>query len=212
VYCHACEYSLHGLEAGHCPECARAFDPSDPGSFQISPGRTRRKLQYAIAVVLALILGVIAWYCIRAYSPLPLFMVVIAGVPGLTALFCGIRLRDKPPSTVISLLAMAPSIAMVVLFYSLAVHMYQSLGSWPAFLGDSDFSAALKIHADVALGYFGIIFLVNLLILPFAIVVFASIRRLRGALYYLGVYAVAISVGIGTMLLAHGQFLIWWWD
>jgi hypothetical protein len=78
--------------------------------------------------------------------------------------------------------------------------------------GDSDFSAALKIHADVALEYFGIIFLVNLLILPFAIVVFASIRRLRGALYYLGVYAVAISVGIGTMLLAHGQFLIWWWD
>jgi hypothetical protein len=37
----------------------------------------------------------------------------------------------------------SPSFIMLVLFYSLAVHMHRSLGEWPASIGERGFPAAL---------------------------------------------------------------------
>ena len=42
MYCRACYYDLRGQETPRCPECGRAFDPSDPKSFLEYPGRLHR--------------------------------------------------------------------------------------------------------------------------------------------------------------------------
>ena len=56
--CLSCGYLLRGLPSPVCPECARAFDPSDPSTFDADPpGRRRRRLLIRGAVVLAILAG-----------------------------------------------------------------------------------------------------------------------------------------------------------
>lgn len=37
MYCRSCHYDLRSLPAGRCPECATAFDPADPATFDAGP-------------------------------------------------------------------------------------------------------------------------------------------------------------------------------
>ena len=41
--CLSCGYLLRGLPESVCPECARAFDPGDPTTFDADPRRRRRR-------------------------------------------------------------------------------------------------------------------------------------------------------------------------
>jgi hypothetical protein len=57
-FCRGCFYELSGLAAGKCPECARAFDPSDKGSvltrrpsFLVSSRLRRYVLLFAIVLM-----------------------------------------------------------------------------------------------------------------------------------------------------------------
>ena len=52
-----------------------------------------------------------------------------------------------------------PSLLMLALFYSLAIHMYQSLGGWPTSIGERGFSSLLTTHAYIATDYFAILLL-----------------------------------------------------
>jgi len=55
-YCRDCGYDLYGLEASHCPECGRGFDPDEPATFAASqlnhigaPGiLCRRRSEHAV--------------------------------------------------------------------------------------------------------------------------------------------------------------------
>lgn len=54
--CLSCGYQLRGLPEAVCPECARAFDPLDPTTFDGDPSRRRRrKWIVRSCVVLALV-------------------------------------------------------------------------------------------------------------------------------------------------------------
>ena len=79
-----------------------------------------------------------------------MLLLLVAGVPGLLAFFGGIPLLRGPLSPRLVVLSVMPAVVMVAAFYTLAIHMYRSLGGWPAFNADSGFSSALKFHADVA--------------------------------------------------------------
>jgi predicted amidophosphoribosyltransferase len=37
MFCLGCSYPLDGLDEHRCPECGRAFDPADPGTFVLKP-------------------------------------------------------------------------------------------------------------------------------------------------------------------------------
>ena len=54
--CLSCGYRLRGLPEAVCPECARAFDPLDPTTFDADPsGRRKRKWIVRGCVGLALV-------------------------------------------------------------------------------------------------------------------------------------------------------------
>lgn len=215
MYCRSCDYSLVGLPAGKCPECARAFDPADPASYEALPRDRTRRQQYAVGIGSAVAIGAVAWLGFRNASPpapVLLLVVIAAGVLGLAAVVVGIRPRPSAPSRAITLLALLPALAMLGLFYSLAVHMHQSLEGWPKAIGTQGFSSSLETHAHMAFGYFSLLFLINLLALPVTLLLCVLVRRWRGGIFYLGVYALSYSVGFGAMLLAPSQFLNWWWD
>ena len=124
--------------------------------------------------------------------------------------------QTRPPSVKHSPVAVAaavlPALLMLVLFYSLAIHMHRSLGGWPTSIGEGGFPAALIAHGSVAANYFMILVLVSIFAWPVAFLMCWLIRRWRVCVYYLGIYALSCLACFGAMLLAPSQFLNWWWD
>ncbi|HPY31888.1 MAG TPA: hypothetical protein PLT00_15455 [Verrucomicrobiota bacterium] len=146
-----------------------------------------------------------------ATSPILLFA-LLAGIPALAAIVVAFRMRPARQSRIGFIVAVSPSLLMLAFFYSLAIHMHQSLGAWPTSIGERGFPAPLITHASIATGYFGILLLVSIFAWPVAFLLCLLIRRWRVCLYYLGVYALACLLCFGAMLLAPSQFLYWWWD
>ncbi len=109
-------------------------------------------------------------------------------------------------------LAAIPALAMLGLFYSLAIHMHHSLDAWPASIGERGFPAPLLLHAEIATDYFVILAITGILVWPGSFLLCLLVRRWQGALYYLGVYALSCLVCFGIMMLAPNPFLNWWWD
>ena len=169
--------------------------------FQDSPGGG----QVGFGVELALLLSVSVWMCIATYSDLALLLIVVAGVPGLLAFFGGIPLLRRPLSPRLVACSMIPAIVLVGAFYTLAIHMYLSLGGWPTLIGDSGFSSALKFHAEIAQCCFGGLFLILFVTWPIAVAVFAVVRRWHAGVHYLGMLALAWALGLGLMELGAGS-------
>ena len=105
-----------------------------------------------------------------------------------------------------------PSILMLGLFYSLAVHMRQSLGGWPTSIGERGFPPLLIIHAVISVDFCMALLLLSIYILPVAIVVCLLVRRWRRFVPYLALYAFFFAVCWGVMQLAPTDFLDWWRD
>lgn len=101
---------------------------------------------------------------------------------------------------------------MVATFYSLALHMYKTLGGWPETIGTKEFPPELLSHADFAGQLFTLLFLAGVLVWPVAFILCAVIKKWRGGLYYTGIFALSCSVSFATMQLAPAEFVYWWWD
>jgi len=111
-----------------------------------------------------------------------------------------------------TIVATAPPLVMLVLFYSLAVHMYLALGGWPRSIGEAGFPSNLILHADVATRFFASLARVGILLVPVATLCCVVTRRARGLMPYIGLYVAACSITFGIMHLAPARFLYWWWD
>ncbi len=101
---------------------------------------------------------------------------------------------------------------MLLLFYSLATHMYWSLGQWPETIGEEGFPLPLIIHAAIAWGSFAVLVLASIFVWPFAFLACLVIKSWRGGIPYMGIYVLSLLVCFGLMCLAPSKFLYWWWD
>jgi hypothetical protein len=109
-------------------------------------------------------------------------------------------------------LASLPGLLALALFYSLAFHMYRSLGGWPSGIGEAGFSPALAMHAKIASGYFWITLGVSLFALPVAVMICWVVTRWRHFIPYFGLYVIVFVMIIIFMQLAPEPFLYWWRD
>ncbi|MBE2180768.1 MAG: hypothetical protein IAE97_09880 [Chthoniobacterales bacterium] len=141
-------------------------------------------------------------------SPLSISALVI-GISAAAALFF---MRPARWSWRTFLAAILPSLLMLTLFCSLAIHIHGSLGGWPESIGECGFPRNLVVHAHVTMGYFMFLVLSGLFVWPAAFLVCLAIRRWRSALFHLGVHALAFFACLGAMQLAPPLFLNWWWD
>jgi hypothetical protein len=144
-------------------------------------------------------------------SPI-LLIAMLAGILALVAIVVAFRMRPAKQSRIALAAVTLPALLMVALFYSLAIHMHQSLGGWPSSIGERGFPASLITHASIATNYFTILLLVSIFAWPVTFLLCLLIRRWRVCVYYLGAYVFACLVCFGAMLLAPSQFLNWWWD
>ncbi len=108
--------------------------------------------------------------------------------------------------------AVSAPAAFVALFFSLAVHMKQSLGGWPERIGTAGFPPALLVH-DALAGYaFTALILGSIGAWPLAVLLCAAVPRWRPGLRYLGIAALAAGAALVAIWLAPAPFLEWWWD
>lgn len=213
MFCRTCDYNLASLPAGRCPECATAFDPSDPRITLAHPWQRETRWHIAVGLGTAAATGTDAWLGVLGGAPFVLVLLVIAaGALGLVAVLVAIRLRLSAPSRAVTLLAMLPASCVLVLFASLAMHMRRSLGGWPSTIGTRGFPPALASHAQLASGAFSLLVLACVVILPAAVVLGCLVRRLRCGIPAMSASALSVVLGFGAMLLAPAAFLSWWWD
>ena len=109
-------------------------------------------------------------------------------------------------------IAALPGLLMLALFYSLALHMHQSLGGWPTSIGERGFPPALVVHCAITVNVFMVLFL-SLFVLPIPILVCLFVERWRRFVIYFAVYAGAFLLCFAlTQFAAPAQFLYWWRD
>lgn len=108
--------------------------------------------------------------------------------------------------------AISPGLLMLVLFYSLAVHMRLSLGAWPDRIGEEGFPDALVMHATVALRWFYVVFMSVIFALGPVFLLCAIVPSWRRGLNYIAAYMASFAFCFVGMLMAPAPFLSWWWD
>src|ERR1043166_5331340 len=104
-------------------------------------------------------------------------------------------------------IAVLPSILMLALFYSLAIHMHYALGGWPTSIGERGFPPALVTHSTVTVNAFVLLFL-SMLVSPIPILACLFLERWRRLAVYFAVYAGAFFICfILTLFAAPAQFI-----
>lgn len=99
----------------------------------------------------------------------------------------------------------------VILFYSLALHLYLGLGGWPPSIGVQPETLLFAVHAGVT----GAFFWGGMIALPFIVAVaflFALDKRNCPLAIYLLVFAFGFGVAFGATRFAPSGFTNWWWD
>jgi len=105
-----------------------------------------------------------------------------------------------------------PSIIMLILFYSLAIHMRVSLGGWPQSIGEVGFPGPLVAHAHISCWYFSTLLLVSLVAWPVVIALLFALKRLRKYIPHASLFELVFFICFLLMLIAPARFLNWWWD
>ncbi|MAX20550.1 MAG: hypothetical protein CMJ60_00025 [Planctomycetaceae bacterium] len=109
-------------------------------------------------------------------------------------------------------IAILPYLVALLLFYSLAIHMHQSLDGWPERIGTDGFPSALLMHAKIQGAYITYLSLFTVFVVPLIILVCLIISRWRYLAIYFVVHLVSLPVCFGLMQLAPEGYLYWWWD
>jgi hypothetical protein len=122
------------------------------------------------------------------------------------------RFRSEKPSGIAIIAAALPGLVMLGLFYSLAIHMHRSLGTWPNYIGEKGFSPLLIAHSEITINYFGASFFLALFVWPIFFILCLTVPRWRRLVKYLAVCAFSFFASYSLMMLAPSPFLSWWWD
>ena len=117
--------------------------------------------------------------------------------------------RKMKTGIVISIL---PYLLALMLFYSLAIHMHQSLAGWPERIGTDGFPQALLIHDKIQGFYISYLLLFTIFVVPAIILVCLLVSRWRHLVVYFVLLLVSLPVCYVLMQLAPEGYLYWWWD
>ena|SRR5687767_13676521 len=110
------------------------------------------------------------------------------------------------------IIAVLPGVALLALFYSLAIHMHHALGGWPTSIGERGFPPALMIHAAVTVTVF-VVLVLSLCLSPIPFLACLIVERWRRFAVYFAVYAAAVVLCVViTQVAAPARFLYWWKD
>ncbi len=117
----------------------------------------------------------------------------------------------KPPALRLVVIS-SPNLVMVVLFYSLALHLRLHLGDWPQSIGEEGFPSGLRLHAEIAWRFCSAWVFLSVLLVPIGMICCVVATNLRHQLRFFALYAAGWFLSVGLMAIAPRPFLNWWWD
>ena len=109
-------------------------------------------------------------------------------------------------------IATLPYLLALLLFYSLAIHMHQSLEGWPERIGTDGFPPALLMHDQIQGAYISYLLLFTIFVVPAIILVCLLVSRWRHLVVYFVLHVMSLPVCYVLMQLAPEGYLYWWWD
>ena len=121
----------------------------------------------------------------------------------------GIRRYRQSKSTLLVLCL--PGLINLAAFYSLALHMYLSLGDWPP-IGTDGFPDALLLHDTLVSYPFTISLFFPLILFGPLWILFYLIKPLKPWLDKLAAFGVSCVVSTVLTQFAPSGFLNWFWD
>ena len=121
----------------------------------------------------------------------------------------GIRRYRQSKSNILFLFL--PGLINLAAFYSLALHIYLSLGDWPG-IGTEGFSDALYVHYALITYPFFISFFFPLILFGPLWIIFYIIKPIRPWLDKLAAFGLSCLVSTLLTCLAPSGFLYWFWD
>jgi hypothetical protein len=118
---------------------------------------------------------------------------------------------DARPHRTGVIIVTLPAALMLVLIFSLIIHMHISLGRWPS-ITEEGFPRELIVHARIVSNCFYVLFF-SFLFLPVPIFITLLVEKWRRFTVYTALYAVSLLLGLALFRLgAPRGFLDWWWD
>ena len=112
------------------------------------------------------------------------------------------------PAIFISIL---PYLWALLLFYSFAIHMHQSLEGWPKRIGTEAFPQALFIHDQIQSSYISCLLFFTIFVVPVITLVRLFVSRWRHLVVYFLIHLVSLPVYY-VLQFAPDGYLYWCWD
>jgi len=109
------------------------------------------------------------------------------------------------------IIAVMPWSLALGLFWSLAIHLYGSLGGWPEMSGTRDFSSALLLHANIQYNYLMFLSLLTLFVCPVMFLLCLLIKRLKKLVIYPSMQILGGLLFLLQMLFAPDGYTDWLW-
>ena len=109
------------------------------------------------------------------------------------------------------IIAVMPWSLALGLFWSLAIHLYLSLGGWPEMRETKGFSSVLLLHANIHYNYLMFLSLLTLFVCPVMFLLCLFIKRLKKLIIYPSLQILGGILFIFQMLLAPDGYTAWLW-
>jgi len=109
-------------------------------------------------------------------------------------------------------LACLPYTLAVILFYSVAIHMYNALGGWPESIGTRGFPETLIFHIKMHNLYLSYLLGCTVFLIPIIILICFFVERWRFFIKYLSIQIIGLIVFFLQMFLAPHEYVYWFWD
>ena len=109
-------------------------------------------------------------------------------------------------------LACLPYTLAVILFYTVAIHMYNALGGWPESNGTRGFPETLLFHINIQSVYLSYLLGFTVFLIPIIILICFFVERWRFLIKYLSIQIIGLIVFFIQIFLAPHEHGYWFWD
>ena len=110
------------------------------------------------------------------------------------------------------IIAVMPWSLALGLFWSLAIHLYLSLGGWPEMRETKGFSSVLLLHANIHYNYLMFLSLLTLFVCPVMFLLCLFIKRLKKLIIYPSMQILGGLLFLLQMLFAPDGYTDWLWS
>ena len=108
-------------------------------------------------------------------------------------------------------LACLPYTIAIMLFYSVAIHIYNALGGWPESIGTRGFPETLLFHINIQNVYLSYLLGFTVFLIPIIIIICSFVKKWRFLIKYLSIQIIGLIIFFLQMFFVPDEYIYWFW-